>query len=112
MRLYGEPGRATQTIDDNAAGAYTRSTSMLAADTPTVASRYTKARRRSGLTSAEVELSRAKYGSNEIVRAKRHGFLSLYLRGFTDPIIRILIGALIANILVSLGDVDCMRWQA
>lgn len=107
MRLYGEPGRATQLVDDNAAGGYTRSASFLSADALTVSSRYTKARRNNfGLTSAEVESSRAKYGSNEIVRAKRHGFLSLYLRGFTDPIIRILIGALIANIIFSLGDVD------
>lgn len=43
-----------------------------------------------GLTDAQVEESRTKYGSNHIKEAEPETFLQLFLEGFQDPMIRIL----------------------
>ena len=59
-----------------------------------------------GLTSAEAEASRDRHGANTIAGARRKSLLRRYLEGFSDPIIRILIGALIVNIIFSIGHVD------
>ena len=59
-----------------------------------------------GLTRAEAEASREKYGDNRISRRKPPGFLLQFLRTLTDPIIRILIGALFLNIRFLFPDVD------
>ena len=61
---------------------------------------------RSGLTQAEADASRMQYGDNRITRRKPPGFLLQFLRNLNDPIIRILIGALILNILFLFPDVD------
>ena len=65
-----------------------------------------KAARPRGLTSAEAEASRREHGDNSIAGGKRKSFLRRYLEGFSDPIIRILLGALVINIIFSIGHVD------
>lgn len=59
-----------------------------------------------GLTQAEVISSREKHGDNRITHRKPPGFLIQFFRNLNDPIIRILIGALILNILFLFPDVD------
>ncbi len=59
-----------------------------------------------GLTAAEAERSARLHGTNTISKRKKLSFLRRWLDGFSDPIIRILIGALILNVVISLGDVD------
>ena len=50
-----------------------------------------------GLSGDEVESSRKKYGSNAISRGKRAGFLRQFVVNLNDPIIKILIAALVIN---------------
>lgn len=52
-----------------------------------------------GLTEAEVSDSRARFGSNVLHSAKKTPFIMKFLHGFSDPIIRILLGALGINCL-------------
>lgn len=59
-----------------------------------------------GLTSDEAKRSARLHGTNIISKKRKISFFRRWLDGFSDPIIRILIGALILNVLVSLGDVD------
>ena len=47
-----------------------------------------------GLTNEEVIESRRKYGSNELVKVKKEGFLKLLISTLGDPIIKILLIAL------------------
>ncbi len=61
----------------------------------------TKAKeRRTGLTSEEVEASRAAHGSNTLEMKRKRGFARQLLANFSDPIIRILLIALVANIII------------
>ncbi len=59
-----------------------------------------------GLTAAEAAESRARHGANTITGVRRKSFLRRYFEGFSDPIIRILLGALVLNVAVSVGHVD------
>ena len=52
-----------------------------------------------GLTEEEVLDSRARYGSNALQSVGRTSFLRKFLHGFSDPIIKILLGALGINCL-------------
>lgn len=52
-----------------------------------------------GLTSAQVEQSREKYGSNELTHKKRNSFLRQFISNFGDPIIKVLLAALAVNLL-------------
>jgi len=52
-----------------------------------------------GLTEAEVSDSRARYGSNILHRVRKTPFIMKFLHGLSDPIIRILLGALGINCL-------------
>ena len=52
-----------------------------------------------GLTEREVLASREKYGANALKKRKRKGFFRQYLSSFSDPIIRILLIALVINLL-------------
>lgn len=61
---------------------------------------------RAGLASRNVAAYREKYGSNELSRQKKHGFVRQFLHNCNDPIIRILIGALVLNILFLFPDVN------
>ncbi len=63
-------------------------------------------RRARGLTAEEAEASRRAHGDNSISGGKRKSLLRLYFEGFSDPIIRILLGALAVNIIFSVGHVD------
>lgn len=52
-----------------------------------------------GLSDAEVERSRAEHGSNVMSKAKKKSFWGHFLSNLNDPIIKILIGALVINII-------------
>lgn len=52
-----------------------------------------------GLTATQVGQARKRYGSNVIEPQKRTPFILKFLAGFNDPIIRILLGALLINFL-------------
>ena len=54
-----------------------------------------------GLSSDEVLLSRAKFGSNSVAAKKPAGFIRQFFSNLGDPIIKILIAALIINIAVN-----------
>jgi Ca2+-transporting ATPase len=57
-----------------------------------------------GLTSAEVEENRRKYGENILTPPKRDPWWKLWLSNFDDPVIRILIIA--AIIAIGVGIID------
>ena len=59
-----------------------------------------------GLTDNEVEISRKKYGSNEITKEKRNSFLNLLLESLGDPIIKILLIALGIKTIFLIKDFD------
>ena len=52
-----------------------------------------------GLSDREVEESREKYGRNIMSSAKRKSFLKRFIENLGDPVVRILIGALIINLI-------------
>ena len=52
-----------------------------------------------GLNEIEVEESRKKYGRNIMSSAKRKSFMKRFLENLGDPVVRILIGALIINLI-------------
>lgn len=54
---------------------------------------------RIGLTKEEVKKSREKYGENRISKKKRKGFLHSFIESFGDPMIKILLIALVINII-------------
>ncbi|MBC7910086.1 MAG: haloacid dehalogenase, partial [Pyrinomonadaceae bacterium] len=70
----------------------------MATVTPTSSKRHL---RYSGLTTAEVEASREKYGTNVMTPPERDPWWKLFLEKFDDPVIRILIVA--AVIAISVG---------
>lgn len=59
-----------------------------------------------GLSSAEAERSAKLYGTNAIAPKRKTSLFRRWLDGFSDPIIKILIGAMLLNVIVSFGDVD------
>lgn len=59
-----------------------------------------------GLTALQVEQSRRKYGSNQLTKKKRRGFLSQYIQSFGDPIIKVLLAALAINIIFMFRNFD------
>lgn len=59
-----------------------------------------------GLTSNEVEVSRKKYGSNEITSHKRRTFLGEFIETLGDPIIKILLVALMIKTVFLFKDFD------
>jgi len=58
-----------------------------------------KGKTQRGLSDAEVELSRAEHGANTITAAKRKSFWQKFIANLSDPIIKILLSALIINII-------------
>ena len=60
-----------------------------------------------GLSAAEVRESREKHGKNILPRAKRKSFLSAFVKNLGDPVIKILLCALVVDILLLFrsGDV-------
>ena len=61
---------------------------------------------RVGLTAAEVTESRAKNGDNRLSRAKRKSFFRQFLGNLGDPIIKILIAALVINLIFTFRNAD------
>ena len=59
-----------------------------------------------GLTEKEVLISREKHGSNCLPKKEKKGFFKMVLENLSDPIIRILIGALIANIIFTFRNIN------
>lgn len=59
-----------------------------------------------GLSPDEVLASREKYGENIIPRGRKKSLLRRYIEGFSDPIIKILLGALCINLIFSIGHTD------
>ncbi len=57
----------------------------------------------------EVEKSRSLYGKNELVGKRRKSFFRCFLGNLNDPIIKVLIVALIINVLVSLPNVNYLE---
>ncbi|MBR6917849.1 MAG: calcium-translocating P-type ATPase, PMCA-type [Clostridia bacterium] len=59
-----------------------------------------------GLSKSEVQQSRAKFGSNTITKSKRKPFLSKFISNLKDPIIKILIGALVINVAFMMKNIN------
>ena len=51
-----------------------------------------------GLTDEEARLSRERHGANTLAEVKHKSFLRAFLENLGDPVIRILLGALIVNL--------------
>lgn len=64
---------------------------------------------RNGLSTAEAEQSRHQFGENRLTQKKKAGFFRQFFGNFSDPIIRILLGALVLNVAVSFGDVNWLE---
>lgn len=62
-----------------------------------------------GADAEAVEELRRRFGENRLRPRRKIGFFRQFLANFGDPIIRILLGALAANILVSIGDVNWLE---
>ncbi len=59
-----------------------------------------------GLDDSAVALSRKMYGSNSFTEKKRRTFIGAFARNLSDPIIRVLIGALFINLIFTFHDVN------
>lgn len=59
-----------------------------------------------GLSDLEAEKSRKIYGKNVFTEKKRRGFIQMFFSNLNDPIIRILIGALLVNIIFMFTDIN------
>ncbi len=59
-----------------------------------------------GLDDRTVSKMRDKFGANDLSEKKKDGFLRQLLHSFNDPIIKILLGALAINAIVSLGNIN------
>jgi len=57
-----------------------------------------------GLSYAEVELARKTYGSNTITAKKKNSFFKKLIKNLSDPIIKVLIGALTITLLFGSSD--------
>ncbi len=62
-----------------------------------------------GLTYEQVLVSREKYGSNEIERRRTRGFFARFFCELNDPIIRVLIVAVVLTVIFSFGDVNWLE---
>ena len=58
------------------------------------------------MSDAEVMLSRAHHGENSLPRGKRKSFLRQFVANLGDPVIKILIGALIINVIFTFRNAD------
>jgi len=59
-----------------------------------------------GLSAAEVQKSREQFGANKIEQKKKKSFLRSYISNFSDPIIRVLLTALLINIVFTLPNIN------
>ena len=59
-----------------------------------------------GLSNNDAQLSQELYGKNVFSQRKRHGFWYSFFKNLSDPIIRVLLGAMAVNILFTLHDIN------
>ena len=52
-----------------------------------------------GLSGKQIELSREKYGKNSLEKEKKKGFFKRFIENLNDPIIKILIIALVVEVI-------------
>ena len=64
------------------------------------------ARKLKGLTSAEVIASREQNGSNDLKKERKTSFLHKFISNLGDPIIKILLGALAVQVLLTIGNIN------
>lgn len=64
---------------------------------------------RNGLTDAQVSASREQYGANMLTPPKRESLWKLYLDKYRDPIIRILLVAAVASLIMAFVNNDFME---
>ena len=62
-----------------------------------------------GLTDEEVRLSRDRHGTNELARIKTVGFWGRFFENLSDPIIRILLIALLLEVVFTLGNCNLIE---
>ena len=62
-----------------------------------------------GLTDKEVIISREKHGANTLTKEKRKGFFRRFLSNLNDPIIKILIAALVTEVVFTLGQCNLIE---
>ena len=63
-------------------------------------------KKRTGLTSAEIDASRKKYGSNKMTRKKEEPLAISFIKNLGDPIIRVLLISLAVNIVFTFNNID------
>ena len=71
-----------------------------------ITTRYENRSAKAGLSPSDVAESRKKHGSNKLSRGIRKSFFRQFLSNLGDPIIKILIGALIINIIFTFRHAD------
>lgn len=59
-----------------------------------------------GLSEEQVKLSREKYGANVFEKVKKKGFFGKFIENLSDPIIKILLIALVVQVVFTLGRVN------
>ncbi len=69
----------------------------------------TKQKKREGLSEDEVIASRARYGSNQIAALSRRGFWRMFLANLGDPVIKVLLFALVLHIVLLFRDPDWLE---
>ncbi len=69
-------------------------------------SKQTRAEEFVGLSSSEVEASRKAHGENRLSRAKKKSFFRQFISNLGDPIIKILIAALVINLIFTFRNAD------
>lgn len=62
-----------------------------------------------GLTQAEANLSREKHGDNSLVKEKNKGFIRKFFENLSDPIIKVLLFAVLVEIIFTFGH--CNWWE-
>ncbi len=61
---------------------------------------------KNGLTPEQVALSREQYGENKLCEYKRKSFFKCFLSNLSDPIIKVLIGALFINVIFMFPNIN------
>ena len=65
-----------------------------------------------GLLPEEVILSREKHGDNSLAKEKTKSFFRKFLENLNDPIIKVLIFALVIEVVFTLGHCNFLRCSA
>ena len=63
----------------------------------------------SGLTSTEAERARREHGANQLSEKKQESFLKKFIGNFRDPVIRVLLVALIVNLFLMFRGADYLE---